>query len=419
MKKQSFFLNLSLLKTNPAFRAVFLARFISILALGLLAVAIPVQIQQLTGSSLQVSLGVTLTGLAMFTGLMMGGVLADRYERRKLILFARTTCGLGFIGLSLNAALPSPSLLMIYLLGLWDGFFGAIGVTALLAATPALVGRDNLMQAGAITMLTVRLGSVISPMLGGLLLASGGVFWNYCLAAAGTFITLLPLLRLPPLAPPADHQAKPLMALIEGGRYLVSHPLLGGIALTGALLTMASAVRVLYPALALHWQMSAGQIGLLYAAVPLGAAAGALTSGNLARHSRPGMVLLLSAIAALAMLAIFSLMPYWLPGALCLILFGYLSGLSALLQYTLIQTQTPDVMLGRINGLWTAQNVLGDSLGALLLGMLTAVMTPVLAASSGGTGLAVISVALTLLLGALRRYRQPAPTPVTETITDK
>ncbi|KAB8307393.1 enterobactin transporter EntS [Erwinia endophytica] len=419
MKKHSFFLNLSLLKTNPAFRAVFLARFISILALGLLAVAIPVQIQQLTGSSLQVSLGVTLTGLAMFTGLMMGGVLADRYERRKLILFARTTCGLGFIGLSLNAALPSPSLLMIYLLGLWDGFFGAIGVTALLAATPALVGRDNLMQAGAITMLTVRLGSVISPMLGGLLLASGGVFWNYCLAAAGTFITLLPLLRLPPLAPPADHQAKPLMALIEGGRYLVSHPLLGGIALTGALLTMASAVRVLYPALALHWQMSAGQIGLLYAAVPLGAAAGALTSGNLARHSRPGMVLLLSAIAALAMLAIFSLMPYWLPGALCLILFGYLSGLSALLQYTLIQTQTPDVMLGRINGLWTAQNVLGDSLGALLLGMLTAVMTPVLAASSGGTGLAVISVALTLLLGALRRYRQPAPTPVTETITDK
>jgi len=419
MKKHSFFLNLSLLKTHPAFRAVFLARFISILALGLLAVAIPVQIQQLTGSSLQVSLGVTLTGLAMFTGLMMGGVLADRYERRKLILFARATCGLGFIGLCLNASLPSPSLLVIYLLGLWDGFFGAIGVTALLAATPALVGRDNLMQAGAITMLTVRLGSVISPMLGGLLLASGGVFWNYCLAAAGTFITLLPLLRLPTLAPPANHQARPLMALIEGGRYLVSHPLLGGIALTGALLTMASAVRVLYPALALHWQMSAGQIGLLYAAVPLGAAAGALTSGNLARHSRPGMVLLLSAIAALAALAIFSLMPYWLPGTICLALFGYLSGLSALLQYTLIQTQTPDAMLGRINGLWTAQNVLGDSLGALLLGALTAVMTPVVAASSGGAGLAVISVGLALLLGTLRRYRQPSSAPVTESLAGK
>lgn len=119
-----------------------------------------------------------------------------------MILLARGTCGIGFIGLCLNALLPEPSLLAIYLLGLWDGFFASLGVTALLAATPALVGRENLMQAGAITMLTVRLGSVISPMLGGVLLATGGVARNYGLAAAGTFITLLPLLSLPALPPP-------------------------------------------------------------------------------------------------------------------------------------------------------------------------------------------------------------------------
>lgn len=75
----------------------------------------------------------TLTGGAMFVGLMVGGVLADRYERKKVILLARGTCGIGFIGLCLNALLPEPSLLAIYLLGLWDGFFriawryGAIG----------------------------------------------------------------------------------------------------------------------------------------------------------------------------------------------------------------------------------------------------------------------------------------------------
>ncbi len=83
-----------------------------------------------------------------------------------MILLARGTCGIGFIGLCVNALLPEPSLLAIYLLGLWDGFFASLGVTALLAATPALVGRENLMQAGAITMLTVRLGSVISRCWG-------------------------------------------------------------------------------------------------------------------------------------------------------------------------------------------------------------------------------------------------------------
>ena len=97
----------------------------------------------MTHSTWQVGLSVTLTGGAMFVGLMVGGVLADRYERKKVILLARGTCGIGFIGLCLNALLPEPSLLAIYLLGLWDGFFASLGVTALLAATPALVGREN------------------------------------------------------------------------------------------------------------------------------------------------------------------------------------------------------------------------------------------------------------------------------------
>ncbi len=60
-------------------------------------------------------------------------------------------------------------------------------------------------------------------------------------------------------------------------------------------------------------------------------------------------------------------MPHWALGALCLALFGWLSAISSLLQYTLIQTQTPEHMLGRINGLWTAQNVTGDAIGAALL----------------------------------------------------
>ncbi|RPH29714.1 enterobactin transporter EntS [Buttiauxella warmboldiae] len=409
MNRNSLLLNLSLLKTHPAFRAVFLARFISIVSLGLLGVAVPVQIQTLTGSSLQVGLAVTLTGSAMFIGLMMGGVLADRHERRRLILVARSTCGVGFIGLTINAALPEPSLAAIYLLGVWDGFFGALGVTALLAATPALVGRENLMQASAITMLTVRLGSVISPMIGGLLLASGGVVWNYALASVGTFITLLPLLSLPKLAPPPQARENPLLSLWNGLRFLVGHPVIGGIALVGALLTMASAVRVLYPALAGHWQMSAAQIGLMYAAVPLGAAIGALTSGRIAHHVRPGMIMLGTGIVSFISIGVFSLMPLWELGLACLTLFGYLSAISSLLQYTLIQTLTPDGMLGRINGLWTAQNVTGDAIGAAILGGLTVALTPVAAASYGGLALTFCGVALAIVLVQLRRYHQAAP----------
>ncbi|WP_318390732.1 enterobactin transporter EntS [Enterobacter sp.] len=405
MNRQSWLLNMSLLKTHPAYRAVFIARFISILSLGLLGVGVPVQIQAMTGSSALVGLAVTLTGGAMFVGLMIGGVLADRYERKRLILLARGTCGIGFVGLCINAALPEPSLTAIYLLGLWDGFFGALGVTALLAATPALVGRENLMQAGAITMLTVRLGSVISPMIGGLLLASGGVVWNYALAAAGTFITTLTLLRLPQLPPPPQPREHPLKSLLAAFQFLLRSPLIGGIALLGGLLTMASAVRVLYPALAVEWQMSASEIGLLYAAVPLGAAFGALTSGNIAQSVRPGRIMLCATVAAFVAIALFSLMPVWALGVFFLALFGWLSAVSSLLQYTLIQTQTPEAMLGRINGLWTAQNVTGDAIGAALLGSMGALMTPQASASVGGWVLAGIGLVLVMLLVEVRRFR--------------
>lgn len=133
----------------------------------------------------------TLTGGAMFVGLMVGGVLADRYERKS------DFAGAWHLWHWLHWTVPECAAagavfagnLFTWFMG-W--FFASLGVTALLAATPALVGRENLMQAGAITMLTVRLGSVISPMIGGLLLATGGVARNYRLAAAGT---LLPCYR--------------------------------------------------------------------------------------------------------------------------------------------------------------------------------------------------------------------------------
>ena len=110
MAKPSILLDFSLLKNNAHFRAIFCARMLSVFALGMLAVGVPIQIQAMTGSTLQVGVAVTLDGVGIFIGLMLGGILADRLDRRKLILFARGTCGIGFVFLSLNAFSTSPSL---------------------------------------------------------------------------------------------------------------------------------------------------------------------------------------------------------------------------------------------------------------------------------------------------------------------
>lgn len=125
------------------------------------------------------------------------------------------------------------SVVAVFVPGLWDGFFGATGDTALLAATPALVGRENLMKAGAITMLTMRFGAILLPAIAGMVIAQGGVAWNYGLAASGTLLTVLTLLRLPPLAPPPQPHEHPIKALSSGVRFLFDTPIVGMAALTG------------------------------------------------------------------------------------------------------------------------------------------------------------------------------------------
>src|ERR1043165_8218138 len=104
MSKTSFLLDFGLLRSHAAFRTLFIARLVSVLSLRLLAVAIPIQVQALTDSPLKVGLALSMAGIGMFVGLLTGGVLADRLERRRLILAARSICGLGFIGLAVNAS---------------------------------------------------------------------------------------------------------------------------------------------------------------------------------------------------------------------------------------------------------------------------------------------------------------------------
>ncbi|MFO1103165.1 MAG: enterobactin transporter EntS [Methylocystis sp.] len=376
-RKSSLMLDFSLLRHNAAFRTIVIARTLSVFSLGMLTVAAPVQIQDMTGAPMQVGLAMALGGGGAFAGLLAGGVLADRFDRRKLILFARTVCGLGFAALAINGFVASPSLATMYLLALWDGFFSALGVTALLAATPFLVGRENLAAAGAFNMLTVRVGGILSPAIAGIVIASYGVGWAYVAATVGTLITVTQLIRLPPMPPTRGEPQHPLRALGEGIGYLFVNRLVGAVIAVGALVSLAAGVRILLPALAEEvYRVGPSAVGFMYSAAPLGATLAAVTSGWLGSVARPGVLLLASAASAFIALGALGLSSNPLVAFGALAGFGYLSSIASLLQFTLVQRHTPDQLLGRVNGLWAAQTVTGDAFGALTLGMLSRALPP-------------------------------------------
>lgn len=397
------FVDFSLLATHKNFRNVFIARTISILGLGMLSVAIPVQVYSLTNDSLHVGIVMALEGIGMFVGLLLGGVLADIYERKKLILLARSTCGLGFVAMAINAWLPDPYLWAIYVLSIWDGFFGALGVTALMACMPFIVGRENLMQARAISMVSVRLATVISPAVGGIIIAVSDVAWSYMIAAIGTGITLIALLSLPTMRPKEIQSHNPLNSLWDGFSYLFTNKVVTSVVIMGTLVTLTTSIRVLFPALAdTVYGGGAWTVGLMYSAVPLGATMGAIISGWANHVAKPGLIMMLTSLAAFLCLMGIGSTTYFPLALILLTIFGYLVSIASLLQYSFVQGHTPDHYLGRINGIWTAQDATGDSVGTLSIGALGKLL------SSLGSIFAFGAVAMGLgviLLGSLKTLR--------------
>ncbi|ENU91506.1 hypothetical protein F971_02598 [Acinetobacter vivianii] len=373
MKLKNILTDFSLLKVNTHFRNVFIARTVSLLTIGMLIVAIPQQVYQMTQDVFQVAIVTAFEGIAMFIGLLLGGVLSDRYDRKKLILFARLVCGLGFMGLAVNAMLDTPSLYVLYFLSAWDGFFGALGVTAMMAIMPIIVGRENIVQARAISMVSVRLATVISPAIGGIVIAASSVAWAYWIATIGTLFTVLLLLGLPVLKPQTESEDEhPVQQLLQGFKFVFHNKVVGSTILIGTILGFTSAIRILFPQI-VDQQFAGGafELGLMYSAVPLGATLGALLSGWTASLTRPGTVMIYASLAVFACMFLIGLSPWLLLTLVILSVFGYLSAIANLLQYSIVQGHTPDEYLGRINAIWLAQDASSDSIATTILGALT------------------------------------------------
>ncbi|WP_433235272.1 enterobactin transporter EntS [Actinomadura nitritigenes] len=402
------------LRDSRPFRNVFIARTVSVFGIGMLAVSVPVQVYDLTGSTVQVGAVSAAEGLALLAGFLWGGVLADRRDRRRLMLRARTASGIAFALLALNAFLPSPSSAALYVLAAWDGLATGVAVTALLAATPALAGPDKLVAAGALNALTVRLGSMLSPALGGLVVSAFGVGWNYAAAAAGTLGTLGLLTSLPPLEPAradgtdaageADGaEGRPLKSIGGGLRFVASHRVVGSLMLLGLLFMVAGGIPVLMPAFAEHG-LGGGPstVGLLYAAPACGAVLASVTSGWAGSVRAPGLALLAASAAGFVLLACTGLARH--PALAVAILFGYgfAASVEEILRYGLIQSHTPDSHLGRVNSLWAAQETGGTAIGSLGAGALGRYLAPGPAIVAYGTVSAVLALVLALTLTTLR-----------------
>ncbi len=411
MRIGAIVIDLAPLRESRDFRLLLTGRLVTSAGDAVATAAASWQVYALTRSSLAVGL-LTLTDSAgMFAGLIAGGMLADRHDRRTLMLASRTPVAVLAALLLANALLPRPRLWAVYATVLLIGAMSGIGSPASTAAVPAVVGTARLAAAAALASLGSQLGSLGGPALAGELIAGpGGVASCYAADAAcyATFGMTLWFIRA---LPPARRAGRPgLRSMAAGLRFVRRSGVVGGVLAVDASAMIFGMPGALFPALAReHFHGGSATFGLLAAAPGLGALLGAATSGWTGRLRRPGMVVIGAGLAWGAAVTGFGLSGS-LPLALAFLgLAGMADLISEVLRNALVQRYTPDSLRGRVSSLYLAQVTTAPALGDVEAGLVAQLFTATISVVTGG----LACVAGALLLGAanpaLRRASLAGP----------
>ena len=384
------------------FRRLWLGNSLGFVGFQLTAVAVPVQVYELTGSSFWVGmLGlVGLVPLVMFG--LWGGAVADAVDRRLLLLGSSLVLWGCTGGLLVAALLGLASLpLLLGLVAVQAAGF-AVASSTRGAIVPRVLPVELVPAANTLSFTASNVGMVIGPLLAGLILARWSFAAAYAADLAVFTLALYAALRLPALPPTGPTTAPGLRSVVDGLAFIVTRPVLLLSFAVDIVAMVLAMPRALFPETAAAYG-GPGAAGWLYAAIAIGAVVAGLSSGWIGRVGRQGVALVVAVMAWGLAVAAAGLVPaLWLT-VLLLAVAGAADLVSAVYRQSILQTYAPDEMRGRMQGVFIVVVAGGPRLGDLRAGAAAAAFG-VTAAWVGGALLAVVLVSFALLVPALRRY---------------
>jgi MFS family permease len=387
-------------------RLVVIGDFISGMGAQATLVALPYQLYVLTHSALLVGLLGAVELGPLIAMALLGGAIADRMDRRKLLALDQIGVFLAAGGLAAAAFIGDPSVVTLYVLGGLLAGFAALQSVAQSAIIPNLVERERLPAALALNYGLSTLTQVLGPGLGGVLIAVLGVQAAYAIDAVGCLsvvITALAIAPQPPQGVPTHDNV--LRSIAEGLRYVRGNrALMGSFAIDLAAMTFGMP-RALFAVLSVSvYHAGAGGTGVLYAAVSAGATVAALLTGWIRHARRLGVIVIWAVLLWGAAVAAAGLMgSLWLAAAL-LALAGAADSVSAVCRATINQSVTPDHMRGRMSSVFSLVVTGGPRLGDIESGAVAGAVGVRFAVVSGGLACLAGVAAIVLAFPALARY---------------
>jgi MFS family permease len=395
------------LQASRDFRLLWIGAAISFLGTQITFVAVPFQVYRLTRSTLAVGL-VGLCELVPLLALsLLGGAVADRTDRRSLLM--RTDSALAVTSglLAFNASLASPRLWLVYVLATASSALFAFGLPALRSSAPILLPTDLLPSAAALQSIYGSLGFIIGPLLAGVLIESLSLGWAYSADAATYVCSLLLVAAVRPVPPIGMPSERP--SVLDGIRFLRGRPVLQGSFYVDIVAMVFGMPRALFPAIAaVRFGGGPGILGLLYAAPAVGSFFAAASSGWAANVSRQGLAVYAAVVAWGAALVAFGVADQLWLGLAALAVAGAADMVSGVFRTGILQGSTPNHMQGRLSGVELLVVASGPALGDLEAGAVAALTSLRFSVVSGGLGCIVGVAVLAFMLPQFARHRSPA-----------
>jgi len=400
-----------------AYRRMWLGNGVSFFGYQFTAVAVPVEMYAITGSSAWVG----LLGVAALIPLLVfglwGGAVADVVDRRKLLLASSALAWLATAGLLTQALLGLHSPVVLLALTALQSAGFAISSPVRQAIIPRLVPASLVPAANTLAYTTTTAGGVLGPLAAGLILGAwstdAGVTIAYGVDALLFAVSFWATFRLPSIPPVQDDgvTAKPtagLRGIAAGLRFLVTQPVLLLSFAVDIVAMVLAMPRALFPEIAEERFGGGWAVGWLFAAIAIGSVLGGLTSGWIGRIKRQGAALVVAVVGWGIAVGLAGLAhSLWLM-VLLLAVGGAADLVSAVYRMSILQTFAPDRLRGRLQGVFTVVVAGGPRLGDLRAGATADLTGPTASWAGGGFAAAGLAVALALAFPALLRYRPPA-----------
>ncbi|MBK7874190.1 MAG: MFS transporter [Planctomycetes bacterium] len=355
-----------------------------------------------------------LVGLVKFLPIvvfsLVGGVVADAIDRRKLMLVSQagmTVCAALLAFVTLRGL---ESLWPVYVLVGLHAAFGSFDGPARQALIPSLVPRELLGNALNLNTILFHASNVIGPPLAGVVIASFGVGWVY-FANALSFLAVIGALCLMhgvDARPQGTKSDVSLRAAWEGLVFVFRAPMIRSTMLIDFVATFFSSATALLPIFVqeiLH--VGAQEYGLLYAAQFWGAlVVGFILVKIVDKIEHPGRAFFWAVLAyGAATIGFGYSTSFWLTWAFLAIV-GAADMLSTVIRNVLRQTLTPDHLRGRMTSVSMIFFMGGPQLGEVEAGYVAKAFGPVFSVVSGGLACIVASTAIAWWTPELWRYRR-------------